>query len=54
VAETRVEALERLAQLRASGVLTDEEFGAEKARLLGNGGAPAVQVPPGASQPESP
>ena len=51
-AESRVDALERLAQLRASGALTDEEFGVEKARLLGDGGTPAVQVPPGASQPE--
>lgn len=45
--ETRVDALERLAQLRASGALTDAEFGAEKARLLGDGGTPAVEVPSG-------
>jgi hypothetical protein len=30
----RVEALERLAALHASGALTDEEFASEKARLL--------------------
>lgn len=31
----RITALERLAQLHASGALSDEEFAAEKARLLG-------------------
>jgi hypothetical protein len=33
--ESRVEALERLGQLHEQGVLTDEEFAAEKARLVG-------------------
>lgn len=33
--DTRLERLERLASLRDKGVLTDEEFAAEKARLLG-------------------
>jgi hypothetical protein len=31
----RIEALERLARLHGSGALSDEEFAAEKARLLG-------------------
>ena len=29
--------LERLAELRAKGVLTEEEFQAQKARILGGG-----------------
>ena len=33
-APSRVEELERLAKLRESGVLTDEELAAEKQRLL--------------------
>jgi hypothetical protein len=33
--EDRIAQLERLAQLHASGVLTDDEFAAEKARILG-------------------
>jgi Short C-terminal domain len=33
----RVEALERLAALRANGVITDEEFTAEKAHVMNNG-----------------
>jgi hypothetical protein len=33
----RVEALERLAALRASGAITDEEFAAEKAHVMNNG-----------------
>lgn len=33
-AESRVEQLERLAALRDSGALTDDEFAAEKAKLL--------------------
>lgn len=32
---TRVDELERLAKLREQGILTDEEFAAEKLRLLG-------------------
>ena len=35
--DARLERLERLASLRDKGILTDEEFAAEKARLLGNG-----------------
>ena len=34
--DARLERLERLASLREKGVLTDEEFAAEKARLLGD------------------
>ena len=33
--ESRLQRLERLAELHAKGVLTDEEFAAEKARVLG-------------------
>jgi hypothetical protein len=33
--------LERLVSLRDSGALTDEEFAAEKAKILGAGGAPS-------------
>jgi hypothetical protein len=33
-ASSRIEALERLGRLRESGVLTDDEFGVEKARLV--------------------
>jgi hypothetical protein len=32
--------LERLASLRDKGILTDEEFAAEKARLLNGTGSP--------------
>jgi hypothetical protein len=35
--DTRLEQLERLAQLRAAGVLDDDELRAEKARILDNG-----------------
>lgn len=35
--DARLERLERLASLHEKGVLTDEEFAAEKARLLGDG-----------------
>lgn len=35
--DARLERLERLASLREKGILTDEEFAAEKARLLGAG-----------------
>jgi Short C-terminal domain len=42
----RVDALERLAKLHTSGVLTDAEYGAEKARLLGEDEAPAISAPP--------
>jgi hypothetical protein len=45
----RVDALERLAKLHTSGVLTDAEYGAEKARVLGE--TPAVTTPP---QPAGP
>lgn len=38
LAEDRIAQLERLAQLHASGVLTDTEFAAEKARILGQPG----------------
>ena len=34
--DDRLEQLERLAQLKASGVLTEQEFQAEKARVLGH------------------
>jgi hypothetical protein len=33
--EARIAQLKELAELKAQGVLTDEEFGAEKARILG-------------------
>lgn len=36
--DARLERLERLASLREKGILTEEEFAAEKARLLGGGG----------------
>jgi hypothetical protein len=35
--DDRVAALERLAALKASGALTEAEFAAEKARILGTG-----------------
>jgi hypothetical protein len=35
--DTRLERLERLGSLREKGILTEEEFAAEKARLLGGG-----------------
>ena len=35
--DPRVSEIERLAGLHASGALTDEEFAAEKARILGSG-----------------
>ncbi len=38
--DARLRRLERLASLREKGVLTDEEFAAEKARLLGGDSAP--------------
>jgi hypothetical protein len=37
--DSRLERLERLGALREKGILTDEEFAAEKARLLGGGDA---------------
>ncbi|HEX3239419.1 MAG TPA: SHOCT domain-containing protein [Solirubrobacterales bacterium] len=37
--DTRLQRLERLGDLRQKGVLTDEEFAAEKARVLGRGEA---------------
>ncbi|MBW8172025.1 SHOCT domain-containing protein [Ornithinimicrobium sp. Arc0846-15] len=35
-ADDMLNALERLAALRAQGILTDEEFAQQKARILGN------------------
>ena len=35
--DARLQRLERLAALHERGVLTDEEFAAEKARVLGGG-----------------
>jgi hypothetical protein len=35
--DSRIGRLERLAELREKGVLSDEEFAAEKARVLGDG-----------------
>jgi hypothetical protein len=40
---SRYEELERLQRLRESGALTDEEFQAEKRRLLGHQGVPPAQ-----------
>jgi len=37
--DSRLQRLERLAELHEKGVLTDEELAAEKARVLGNGGS---------------
>jgi Short C-terminal domain len=34
--ETRIEQLKALADLKAQGVLTEQEFAAEKARILGH------------------
>lgn len=42
----RIEALERLQRLRESGALSEEEFAAEKAALLGRAGAVAEETPP--------
>jgi hypothetical protein len=42
----RIEALERLQRLRESGALSEEEFAAEKAALLGRAGAVAEEEPP--------
>jgi len=39
--DARLGRLERLASLRDKGILTEEEFAAEKARLLGGGGSDA-------------
>src|SRR3954462_8369378 len=39
----RYEALERLQRLRESGALTDEEFQAEKRRLLGHDASPVQE-----------
>jgi hypothetical protein len=36
--DSRLDRLERLAELHSRGVLTDEEFAAEKQRMLGGGG----------------
>ena len=46
---SRYDELERLQRLRESGALTDDEFQAEKRRLLGHGTiAPAVEEAGGA------
>ena len=37
----KMDDLERLVSLRDSGALSDEEFAAEKAKILGAGGAPS-------------
>ncbi len=37
--ESRLRTLERLGELHAKGILSDEEFAAEKARVLGGGGS---------------
>jgi hypothetical protein len=37
--DSRLGRLERLAELHEKGVLTDEEFAAEKARVLGGDGS---------------
>ena len=42
VPDTRVEQLERLARLRETGALDDDEFRAEKARILAATDAPAA------------
>ncbi|MEA3015563.1 MAG: hypothetical protein QOI38_285 [Sphingomonadales bacterium] len=42
----RIEALERLQRLRESGALSEEEFAAEKAALLGRAGAVLEEAPP--------
>jgi hypothetical protein len=42
----QVEALERLAKLKANGVLTEEEFAAQKAKLLTTGDDVAAQPEP--------
>ncbi|HEX8363952.1 MAG TPA: SHOCT domain-containing protein [Allosphingosinicella sp.] len=42
----RIEALERLQRLRESGALSEEEFAAEKAALLGRAGAATADAPP--------
>jgi hypothetical protein len=42
---SQLDALERLASLYARGALTDDEFRAEKARVLGSGPAPDVSDP---------
>jgi RsiW-degrading membrane proteinase PrsW (M82 family)/uncharacterized membrane protein YhaH (DUF805 family) len=44
-AAERIEAITRLAELRAKGFLTDEEFSAEKARLMQEGVAQATASP---------
>ena len=41
-ASSRVEALERIGRLRESGVLSEEEFKAEKERLLGSSVEPGT------------
>lgn len=45
---TLVDELARLAQLKESGALTDEEFAAAKAKLLGQPSTSAPLPPPGA------
>lgn len=52
---SRYDALERLQRLRESGALTDEEFQAEKRRLLGHqGGVPAAEREVVGAEPRAP
>ena len=48
----QIEALERLARLHQGGALTDAEFAAQKAVLLGSARAPANAAPSTYSQPQ--
>jgi hypothetical protein len=51
---SRYDELERLQRLRESGALTDEEFQAEKRRLLGHPGAAPVEEPMVEAEPRTP
>jgi hypothetical protein len=51
--ESVADQLERLAALRASGAVTDEEYGAAKAKLLGSSQSAPVQ-PAGPAEPAEP
>ena len=42
-ADEEMDQIQKLADLHAAGTLTDEEFAAAKAQLLGLGSAPAAQ-----------
>ncbi len=46
--------LERLASLHEKGILTDEEFAAEKARVLGGSGRLLTRSPPPGSNRQPP